>query len=107
MDDLLVSATHKHVADNFINNINAVKSLGTQWRVKNLGKPATFLGLECHWTQFGLKLTHTRMIEKLVNQFHVCKDAIHTPMSPNTTLEPTDHALSKPDHSTYRSSYSR
>ena len=88
MDDLLVSATHKHAADNFISNINAVKSLGTQWRVKNLAKPATFLGLECHRTHFGLKLIHTRMIEKLVDQFHVGKDAVHTPMAPNTTLEP-------------------
>ena len=83
--------------------MNKMKTFGSAWQVKNLGRPKHFLGLEINWHKFGVKLTQTKMIERLAERFKVSTHPIHSPMVAHNTLEPEDHAESKPDHSDYRS----
>ena len=103
VDDLLVSSVHASDGERFLKNMNQHKTGGTPWKVRNLGRPKQFLGLEVRWNRYGVKLTHTAMIERLVERFNVCKHAVHTPMVAGKTLEPSDAAKDKPDATEYRS----
>ena len=61
VDDLLFSVANRRLADDFIANMNTHKTLSATWKVKNMGRPSHFLGIEINWHRFGVKLTHTKM----------------------------------------------
>jgi hypothetical protein len=103
VDDLLLSSSDPQIAKDFIKTMNEHKTLGPEWKVKNMGRPTHFLGLEINWNKYGVKLTHTKMIERLAQRFRVSTAPVWTPMLAHTTLEPNDDADTKPDHHEYRS----
>ena len=89
VDDLLISAVDRQVADTFIVDMNRHKT-NAAWKVKNMGRPSHFLGLEIRWNRFGVKLTHTKMIERLrarhsVSTAPVQAQCLRTPLSSHTT----------------------
>jgi hypothetical protein len=95
VDGLLVSSVHASDGERFFSNMNKHKTGSSPWKVRNLGRPTNFLGLEINWNKYGVKLTHVKMIERLVERFHVCKEAVHTPMTAGKTLEPYEFADNK------------
>ena len=74
VDDLLVSSANDDVGNRFIDNISKMKTFGSEWQVKNLGRPRHFLGLEINWTHWGVRLTQTKMIERMRACFKVSTD---------------------------------
>ena len=52
VDDLLISSTEQALADDFIANTNKHRTLAAEWKVKNMGRPSHFLGLEIRLGRF-------------------------------------------------------
>ena len=99
VDDMLMTGDHELIED-FISTINK------QYKIRDLGEPKTFLGMELNRAKDGksLEITCEHYIENIANKFNCLSNGTKkVPMTEKLTTEDQSEAGSEVDSTHYRS----
>jgi hypothetical protein len=94
VDDILAAASDERLLDKLCDDLNR------QFKIKNLGRPTHFLGMQIEQDKSGITIHQTNYLQGILDRFNLHRiTPRNTPMDPNIDLSPQEDDT--PAHHTF------